>query len=331
MKQILTRLIENETLSREETRNLMLDITRGKYTDVQITAFLTSLLMRGIQVDELLGLRDGLKESGKALDFSGYEVIDLVGTGGDNKNTFNISTCAGFVVAAAGYPVAKHGNYASTSVSGASNVLEALGVRFTNDEEQLRRNLDTCRFTYLHAPLFAQGMKHVAPVRKALQIPTCFNLLGPLINPCNPQNQLLGVATLEQMRLYSSVNQRLGINYGLVNSMDGYDEISLTGTFKIKTPTMEQVFTPQELGMPTIRPQEIYGGSSINEARDLFLGVLRNESNESRKAVVLINAAFAIRVMEPTRDMTECVAMAREALESGKAYATLQRYIEQNS
>lgn len=331
MKQILTRLVENETLSREETRQIMLDITQEKYTDVQITAFLTSLLMRGIQVDELLGLRDGLKETGKALDFSDFNTIDIVGTGGDNKNTFNISTCSGFVVAAAGYPVAKHGNYASTSTSGASNVLEALGVRFTDNEDQLRRNLATCGFTYLHAPLFAKGMKFVAPVRKAMQIPTCFNLLGPLVNPSNPKNQLLGVATLNQMRLYSNVNQQLGINYGIVNSMDGYDEISLTGTFKIKTPGMEQVFTPKDLGLPVIRPQEIYGGESVEEARDIFVSILKNESNESRKTVVLVNAAFAIKVMEPDLEMVDCMARAREALESGNAYQTLLRYIEQNS
>lgn len=331
MKQILTRLIENETLTREETRNIMLDITQEKYTDVQITAFLTSLLMRGIQVDELLGLRDGLKESGKTVDFSDFNVIDIVGTGGDNKNTFNISTCSSFVVAAAGYPVAKHGNYASTSTSGASNVLENLGAHFTDDEVKLRRNLEVCNFTYLHAPLFAKGMKFVAPVRKEMQIPTCFNLLGPLVNPCNPKNQLLGVANLNQMRLYCAVNQRLGINYGIVNSMDGYDEISLTGLFKIKTPEMEHVFTPQELDMPVIKAQDIYGGSTVTEARDIFLSVLKNECTDSKKSVILVNAAFAIKVMEPDKDMKECVSIAREALESGKAYQTLCRYLEMNS
>lgn len=331
MKQILTRLIENETLTREETRQIMLDITKEKYTDVQITAFLTTLLMRGIQVDELLGLRDGLKETGKTVDFSDFNVIDIVGTGGDNKNTFNISTCSSFVVAAAGYPVAKHGNYASTSTSGASNVLESLGVHFTDNETQLRHNLEACNFTFLHAPLFAKGMKYVAPVRKAMQVPTCFNLLGPLVNPCNPKNQLLGVANLDQMRLYCAVNQRLGVNYGIVNSMDGYDEISLTGQFKIKTPEMEHVFTPQELDMPTINAKDIYGGSTVDEARDIFLSVLKNECTDSKKSVILVNAAFAIKVMEPGKEMKECVAMAREALESGKAYQTLCRYIEMNS
>lgn len=331
MKQILTRLIENETLTREETRQIMLDITKEKYTDVQITAFLTTLLMRGIEVDELLGLRDGLKETGKSVNFSDFNVIDIVGTGGDNKNTFNISTCSSFVVAAAGYPVAKHGNYASTSTSGASNVLESLGVHFTDNEAQLRKNLEVCKFTFLHAPLFAKGMKYVAPVRKAMQVPTCFNLLGPLVNPCNPKNQLLGVANLDQMRLYCAVNQRLGVNYGIVNSMDGYDEISLTGQFKIKTPKMEHVFTPQELDMPTINARDIYGGSTVAEARDIFLSVLKNECTDSKKSVILVNAAFAIKVMEPNKEMKECVAMAREALESGKAYETLRRYVEMNS
>lgn len=226
---------------------------------MQISALLTGLIMRGIKVDEVLGLRDGLIETGQPVDFSPYRVIDIVGTGGDNKNTFNISTCACFVVAGAGYKVAKHGNYAATSTSGASNVIEHHGVRFTADSNLLRRSMEACNFAYLHAPLFAHGMKAVAPVRKMLQIPTCFNLLGPLVNPCRPAYQLLGVANLNQMRLYSSVYEKLGIGYGIVNSIDGYDEISLTGNFKVKTNTMEKIFRPADLGLPTIRPEELYG------------------------------------------------------------------------
>ncbi len=331
MKEILTRLSAHEILSREEAREVMLAVTREEYNDVQITAFFTALLMRGIQVEELLGLRDGLLETGLPVDLSPYKVIDIVGTGGDNKNTFNISTCASLVVAGAGYKVAKHGNYAATSVSGASQVIEGHGVKFTNDNSRLRRSLEDCNFVYLHAPLFAHGMKSVAPVRKAMQIPTCFNLLGPLVNPCRPAFQLLGVATMNQMRLYSSVYERLGVAYGIVNSLDGYDEVSLTGNFKIKTNRRERIMQPADLGLPTVRPEDVYGGETPQEALRIFDQVLRGEATDSRKNVVLANAALAIQVMKPDKELTDCMALARESLESGKALMCLKKYIDLNS
>ena len=314
MKQILTKITNGEVLTREQTCQIVRHIADGEYNDVQISALLTGLIMRGIKVDEVLGLRDGLIETGQPVDFSPYRVIDIVGTGGDNKNTFNISTCACFVVAGAGYKVAKHGNYAATSTSGASNVIEHHGVRFTADSNLLRRS-----------------MKAVAPVRKMLQIPTCFNLLGPLVNPCRPAYQLLGVANLNQMRLYSSVYEKLGIGYGIVNSIDGYDEISLTGNFKVKTNTMEKIFRPADLGLPTIRPEELYGGATPDEAAEIFDSVLENRSTESRKNVVLANAAFAIKVIERDKDIAECLAIARESLESGRALTCLKTYVELNS
>ena len=331
MKQILTKIANGEVLDRQQTSQLVHGIVDGNYNDVQISALLTGLIMRGIKVDELLGLRDGLIETGNPVDLSPYRVIDIVGTGGDNKNTFNISTCACLVVAGAGYKVAKHGNYAATSTSGASNVMEQHGVKFTADNDQLRRNLEECNFTYLHAPLFATGMKSVAPVRKMLQIPTCFNLLGPLVNPCRPAYQLLGVANLNQMRLYSSVYERLGIGYGIVNNIDGYDEISLTRDFKVKTNTMEKIFRPEDLGMSNVRPEELYGGTTVEEASAIFDSVLENRCTESRKNVVLANAAFAIKVIEQGKDIAECLAIARESLESGRALACLKKYVKLNN
>ena len=331
MKQILTKIANGEVLDRQQTSQLVHGIVDGNYNDVQISALLTGLIMRGIKVDELLGLRDGLIETGNPVDLSPYRVIDIVGTGGDNKNTFNISTCACLVVAGAGYKVAKHGNYAATSTSGASNVMEQHGVKFTADPNQLRRNLEECNFTYLHAPLFATGMKSVAPVRKMLQIPTCFNLLGPLVNPCRPAYQLLGVANLNQMRLYSSVYERLGIGYGIVNNIDGYDEISLTRDFKVKTNTMEKIFRPEDLGMSKVRPEELYGGTTVEEASAIFDSVLENRCTESRKNVVLANAAFAIKVIEQGKDIAECLAIARESLESGRALACLKKYVKLNN
>lgn len=332
MKTILTRLVNNEILTREETRTIMLDITREKYTDIQISAFLTSMIMRGIQPEELLGLRDGLLETGLSINLSDYPVIDIVGTGGDNKNTFNISTCSSFILAGAGYKVAKHGNYAATSTSGASNVIEACGIHFTNDENLLRKSLEKSGFAYLHAPLFAKGMKFVGPVRKAMQIPTCFNLLGPLVNPCHPQNQLLGVASLNQMRLYGEVNRLLGINYSIVYSMDGYDEIALTGCFKVKeSGGKESVYQPEDLGMKTVRPEELYGGKQVREALDIFIRVLKNQATEAQINVVLANAAFAIKVLEPQKNLMECLDLARTSLKSGRAWTALQQFIEINS
>lgn len=332
MKTILTRLVNNEILTREETRTIMLDITREKYTDIQISAFLTSMIMRGIQPEELLGLRDGLLETGLSIDLSDYSVIDIVGTGGDNKNTFNVSTCSSFILAGAGYKVAKHGNYAATSTSGASNVIEACGIHFTNDENLLRKSLEKSGFAYLHAPLFAKGMKFVGPVRKAMQIPTCFNLLGPLVNPCHPQNQLLGVASLNQMRLYGEVNRLLGINYSIVHSMDGYDEIALTGCFKVKeSGGKESVYQPEDLDMKTVRPEELYGGKQVREALDIFIRVLKNQATEAQINVVLANAAFAIKVLEPQKDLMECLNLARTSLKSGRAWTALQQFIEINS
>lgn len=331
MKQILNRLIANERLSRIETREIMQNITAGKYSDVQISSFLTTLLMRGIQVDELLGLRDGLLETAQTVDLSPYKVIDIVGTGGDGKNTFNISTCSCFVVAGAGYKVAKHGNYGATSVSGASTVLEAHGARFVADGDRLKRSLEQCGFTYLHAPLFAQGMKSVAMVRRAIQIATSFNLLGPLINPCHPDYQLLGVARLEQMRLYSLVYRKLNIGFGIVNTVDGYDEISLTDDFKIITDRQERILTPEDLGMQRIQAKELYGGDSPEEARNIFDNILENRATAAQKNVVVANAAFAIQVMEPTKTLAECMDMARTSLESGRALDVLKRYLEINS
>ncbi len=306
MKEILLRLVNQEELTLEETYKIMLGITREEYSDVQITAFLTALLMRGITPDELLGLRKGLIETGKRVDLSPYEVIDIVGTGGDGKNTFNISTCSCFVVAGAGYKVAKHGNHAATSVSGASDVILGHGVKFSNDESLLRKSIEASNFTYLHAPLFAIGMKYVAPVRKGMQIPTCFNLLGPLVNPSQPSCQLLGVANLNQLRLYDNVNQKLGIKYSIVNSVDGYDEISLTSEFKVKTRSSEKIYRAEDLGLKTIDGKEIYGGNSQKEAIEIFDSVLQNKATRAQMDVVLANSAFAIKAIEKDKDILEC-------------------------
>ena len=331
MKEILQRLFRHEELSSEETRRLMLDISAGKYADEQIAALLAAFCMRSITVDELLGFRSALMETRVAIDFSPYHPIDIVGTGGDGKNTFNISTCACFVVAGAGYKVAKHGNYAATSMSGASNVIEEHGVRFTADADRLRRSMERCNVAYLHAQLFSPAMKSVGSIRRALGVRTLFNLLGPLVNPCRPEHQLLGVADLSQMRLYTQCFYRMGIDFAVVNSLDCYDEISLTDEFKVMTRQYERIYRPQDLGFTPARPEELSGGGSKEDAARIFDNVLRRRATPAQQQCVMVNAAFAIQVLEPEKEIAECISLARESLESGRALEMFQRFIALNS
>ena len=332
MKDILNRMLNHEELTREETKNILVGITKSEYPNEQITALLTALQMRGITVDELLGFRDGILETGVPVPLDCDRYIDVVGTGGDRKNTFNISTTSCFVIAGAGYKVAKHGNYAATSTSGASNVIANHGVKFTDDIDKLNRCINECGIVYLHAQLFAKAMKFVGPIRKALQFPTCFNLLGPIVNPSKPQCQLLGVANLDQMRLYNNVYQKISIDYGIVNSIDGYDEISLTGDFKVTTNCYERIFNPSDLGFGITKPEELRAGADEKEAKEIFDNVLANTALPAQKNVVLANAAFGIQVLEKgKKDIAECVEIARESIDSGKALATFKKFVELNS
>ena len=288
--------------------------------------------MRGITVDELLGFRDGILETGVPVPLDCDRYIDVVGTGGDRKNTFNISTTSCFVIAGAGYKVAKHGNYSATSTSGASNVIANHGVKFTDDIDLLNRCLNEVGIVYLHAQLFARAMKFVGPIRKALPFPTFFNLLGPIVNPSQPQCQLLGVANLDQMRLYSNVYQKIGIDYGIVNSIDGYDEISLTGDFKVTTNHYERIFSPADLGFESAKPAELQAGATEAEAKEIFDAVLENRALPAQKHIVLANAAFAIQVLERgQKSIEECVEIAREAIDSGAALRTFKKFVELNS
>ena len=313
MKEVLNKMLNHEELSRTETRDIIVGSVSG-------------LQMRGVTVDELLGFRDGILATGVKAILDCDKYIDVVGTGGDRKNTFNISTTSCFVIAGAGYKVAKHGNYAATSVSGASNVIHHHGVKFTADIDKLNRSINEAGIVYLHAQLFASAMKFVGPIRKALQFPTVFNLLGPLVNPSQPKAQLLGVANLDQ------VYQKLGIDYGIVNSIDGYDEISLTGDFKVATNNYERVFSPADLGFVPATPEELVGGANEDEAAEIFDAVLENRALPAQKNVVLANAAFGIQVMEKgQKSIEECVEIARESIDSGKALATFRKFSEINS
>ena len=331
MKSLLYRLFEHSYLDRAEAREVLIRMARGEYNDSQIAAFVTVFLMRSITPDELSGFRDALLELCIPVRLDEYDAIDIVGTGGDNKNTFNISTCACFVVAGAGYPVVKHGNYGASSVSGASNVMEAHGVKFTADTDRLKRSLDRCNMAFLHAPFFNPALKAVAPVRKALGVRTFFNMLGPLVNPSFPRKQLLGVYNLKLMRLYSYLYQQSDTDFTVVTSLDGYDEISLTADFKAVTPRGESIRSPEELGLPRCTEADLYGGDTVAEAAAIFDGVLENKTTEARKNAVLANAAYALQTHDRTLPLEQCLAMARESVESGKALRILKTFVTLNS
>ena len=328
MKQILNRLFDHQSLSRAEAAEVMTNIAAGKYNDVQIAAFVSVYIMRSIELDEVIGFRDALLSMAIPADLSEFDPLDIVGTGGDGKNTFNISTCSCFAVAGAGYKVAKHGNYGATSVSGSSNVLEYYGAKFSTDMDVAKRSLDESGFAYLHAPFCNPAMKNVAPVRKGLGVRTFFNVLGPLISPVRPNYQCLGVYNLKMMRLYIYIYQNLRVQYSIVHTLDGYDEISLTDTCKIMTNTGEFVYTPEELGFKKIEQSALWGGDTVEEAAQIFMNVLENKATEAQRNAVVINTAFAIQTRCPQKPLEQCKAEALESLESGHAKKAFMKFVE---
>ena len=331
MKDILYRLFEHQYLGRDEAHRILHNIATGCYDDAQIASLITVFLMRNISVDELMGFREALLDMRVPVDLAEYKPIDIVGTGGDGKNTFNISTAACFVVAGAGYKVVKHGNYGATSVSGASNVMQQHGVKFTTDAGQLRRSIEDCNLAYLHAPLFNPALKAVANVRKHLGVRSFFNMLGPLVNPVMPTYQLLGVYNLPLLRLYNYTYQESGTRFAVVHSLDGYDEISLTGEFKVATADKEKLYTPEMLGFQRIAEADLDGGETPEAAARIFDAVLEGTASRAQRDCVIANAGFAIHVIRPELPVADCIAEARESLEAGKARATFLRFLSLNS
>lgn len=327
MKKILQYLFEHKTLSLQQAKEMMLNIAKGVYNDTEITAFVTVFLMRSITIEELQGFRDGLLELAVPANLDGFNVIDIVGTGGDGKNTFNISTLSCFIVAGAGKKVAKHGNYGATSVSGASNVMEFLGYRFKNHSDQLRKEIEETNFCFLHAPLFHPALKAVAQIRKNIGFRTFFNMLGPMVNPANPEYQLVGVYNLEMARIYNYLLQQTGKPFTIIHSLDGYDEISLTNDTKVITQKGERVVSPEELGKRTVLPMDIYGGNSVEEAARTFMSILNGEGSWAQNAVVLANASMALHCTGDYRSYEDAYHAAVESLEGGRAYQQLQKLI----
>ncbi len=328
MKVILNKLFEQQRLSKEEAKAILIEIASEKFNNSQIASFLTVFLMRPVTVDELSGFRDALLELSVKVDLSDYNTIDLCGTGGDGKDTFNISTLTSFIVAGTGNKVAKHGNYSASSVSGSSNMLEFLGYKFTNDEDTLKGQIDKSNICFLHAPLFHPAMKAVGPVRRELAMKTFFNMLGPLVNPSNPQNQMVGVFNLEVARVYNYLLQETTQNYGIVHSLDGYDEISLTSGFKLFTKNNEQIVTPESLGLRRLRQSEIFGGNSVKEAAKIFVSIIEGKGTEAQNNAVLANAAFALKILDDNKSFETAFEEAKDSLFGLKAKDSLSKLVK---
>ncbi|MHA7843848.1 MAG: anthranilate phosphoribosyltransferase [Winogradskyella sp.] len=327
MKEILNRLINQESISAEEAKSVLVNISNGIYNQSQIASFLTVYMMRSITTEELRGFRDALLELCIPVELDGYNTIDLCGTGGDGKNTFNISTLSSFVTAGAGVHVTKHGNYGVSSASGSSNVMEYLGIKFSNNIDFLKRSLDEAGICVLHAPLFHPAMKNVAPIRKELGVKTFFNMLGPMVNPAFPKNQMVGVFNLELLRLYGYLYQETDKNYAIVHALDGYDEISLTGKTKTITNTAEILFEAQDIGLEQIDASDIYGGSTVKEAAKIFKKIINGKGTEAQNSVVCANAGLAIATVKQISHK-EGIEMAEKSLMSGSAKSGLDKLIE---
>ncbi len=323
MKSLLNRLINHESISSEEAKQVLVNISNGIYNQSQIASFLTIFMMRSITLEELKGFRDALLELCIPIDLNDFNAIDLCGTGGDGKDTFNISTLSSFVTAGAGIKVSKHGNYGVSSACGSSNVMEYLGIKFSNDEDFLKHSIDKAGICVLHAPLFHPAMKNVAPIRRELGVKTFFNMLGPMVNPSFPKNQMVGVFNLELLRLYGYLYQNTDKNYSIVHALDGYDEISLTGKTKVISNNSETIFGPEDLGVNQINQKAIFGGNTVKDAAKIFMNVIKGKGTEAQNNVVCANAGLAIATSKQI-EHKQGFEKAKESLLSGKALKALQ-------
>ncbi|GAL84557.1 anthranilate phosphoribosyltransferase [Sporocytophaga myxococcoides] len=330
MKEIILQLLEQKSLSKDTAKQALTDITLGRVNHSQMACFMTVYMMRSITVEELEGFRDAMLELCLATDLSEYNPIDLCGTGGDGKDTFNVSTLASFVVAGAGVKVAKHGNYGVSSGVGSSNIMEHFGYKFTNEISTLRNQIEKTGICILHAPLFHPSMKNVGPIRKDLGVKTFFNMLGPMSNPAFPQNQLVGVFSLELARLYGYLYQKTGKNFTILHSLDGYDEISLTGAFKIISNKRETILRPEDIGFSRVKAEALTSGKSLESSAKIFTNVLCNEATQEQTSAVIVNAAMAIWCTRPELSLEDAIGLAKESLESGKALSAFKTLLSLN-
>lgn len=325
MKEILSYLTAKNTLDTSQAKKVFTEIATGNYSEAEVAAFITVYLMRPITGAELTGFRQALLDLAVRLDFSEFNTIDVCGTGGDEKNTFNVSTLTSFVLAGTGAKVAKHGNYAASSACGSSNILEYFGYQFTTDEDRLKKELDQAGICYLHAPLFHPALKNVAPVRRALKIKTFMNMLGPIVNPSSPKNQMVGVYNNEVMSLYHEVFKNTPANYTILHSEDGYDEISLTGPFRFISNAGSGKFIPEDFRMKQLRAEDLFGGNTVSEAASIFLNVLEGSGTRAQNEVVIANSALALKTMDPGKELSCCIEEAGNSLYGKKALKAFQK------
>ncbi len=330
MKHILNELIDHRSLSKESAKNVLVELASGMYNPSQMSAFMTVYMMRSITVDELQGFRDAMLELCLPARFE-QPVMDVCGTGGDGKNTFNMSTLSSFVVAAAGQPVAKHGNYGVSSACGSSNLLEFFGYKFTNNIDELKRSLERSNICFMHAPLFHPAMKNVAPIRKELGVKTFFNMLGPMVNPAFPTRQLVGVFSLELARQYGYLYQNTDKDFVILHSIDGYDEVSLTGPLKFFFNGGEKIIEPADLGLPQLSDVDIRGGNTVEESAKVFMNVLEGKGTASQNAAIIANAGMALYTGHQKAGILNAMDKAREALASGKALQSFKKLMDTNN
>ena len=328
MREILNHLFEHKTLNRQEAEKILTNIASGNYSESEIAAFLTVYLMRSITVDELTGFRDALLNLCIRIDLSEFDPMDVCGTGGDGKDTFNISTLTTFVLAGAGISIAKHGNYGVSSTCGSSNILEHFGYKFSTSQDKLKNEIDKSGVCFLHAPLFNPAMKNVVPVRRALKIKTFFNMLGPMVNPSFPNKQLIGVYSLELARLYNYLYQQSSMKYMIIFSLDGYDEVSLTSDFKYILNGVEKITSPEEMNYNRAQQTEVKGGKSVTESAELFLKILKGEGTATQNDVVTVNAQMALKCYYPSKSFEECREIANDSIINRKAYKSFMKLIE---
>ncbi|MFD1820135.1 anthranilate phosphoribosyltransferase [Pseudarcicella hirudinis] len=327
MKTFLNKRIRGESLTKEEAQTALLGIGRGEINNSQIAAFLTSYMMKSVTVHELEGFRDAMLELAISVDLSEFDPMDVCGTGGDGKDTFNISTTSSFILAGAGQNVAKHGNHGVSSSVGSSTVLEYLGVKFTNDYDYLRSKIEHSGICFLHAPLFHPAMRFVGPIRKELGLKTFFNMLGPILNPAKVEKQITGVYNEEILALLGELFGKSSKNFGVIYALDGYDEISLTGDFKLITKRGTELFSPESLGFSKCKQEDLHGGSNVEESAKILISILENKGTKAQTEAVLANTAAALYCADETLSISDSVLKAKESLESGRALESFKRFI----
>ncbi len=328
MKRVLKDLFEYKALTKQKAKEVLLDIGKGIYNEHEIASFITVYLMRSVTIDELQGFAEALMELCLMVELEDPDTVDIVGTGGDGKNTFNISTLACFVVAGAGHKVAKHGNYGASTISGSSNVMEAMGYHFSNNLSKIQHEVESAGITFMHAPLFHPALKIVAPIRKNLGVRTFFNMLGPMVNPANPSYQIVGVFSQEMGRIYNYLLQKKNKAYTIIHSLDGYDEISLTNDTKVITRDGEKIMTPEQLGKRLVSEADLRGGDSVEDAARIFKKIIKGDGTWAQNAVVIANAAIALHVTGKYSNYEAAYLAAVESLESGKAHQALKQLME---